>query len=235
MDRYFPFHALGYRCNPFGVLTDEEWAVVAVLPSPVASALDRGFVHLQILGDKGHGKTTTLLALAARFSAQGKRAGYEYIRDGQPRSRVPLGALDVALIDEVQKLGRGQRARLARAARGRAGKLALVLSSHEDLASLFARFGLSVTTIVYDDGTPEHLRNVIERRLEYFALDPAAGAARATLAPEALDALYAVYHGDLRGAERCLYEVFQRLRGVEPVTAAHVRECATIAPTTAEA
>ena len=32
---WFPFHSLGFRCNPFRVLTDEEWAEVAVLPEEV--------------------------------------------------------------------------------------------------------------------------------------------------------------------------------------------------------
>ena len=28
-NRYFPFHALGLQCNPFRVLTNEEWAEIA--------------------------------------------------------------------------------------------------------------------------------------------------------------------------------------------------------------
>src|SRR5262245_45267305 len=45
---FFPFHAIGFQCNPFRALTDEEWAAVAVLPADLQEALARGFDHLQI-------------------------------------------------------------------------------------------------------------------------------------------------------------------------------------------
>src|SRR3990172_8894817 len=68
---YFPFHALGFRCNPFRAVTDDEWVDIAILPEPVAEIAAKGFVNLQVLGEKGYGITTTLLAQAAQFKREG--------------------------------------------------------------------------------------------------------------------------------------------------------------------
>ena len=71
---YFPFHALGYQGNPFRAVTDDEWVALAILPDSIETVVNHP--HLQILGDKGHGKTTTLLALAARFQKQNQVVAY---------------------------------------------------------------------------------------------------------------------------------------------------------------
>src|SRR4051812_44035267 len=99
--RYFPFHAIGLRCNPFRALVDEEWAEVAVLPELMRAVLVGGFVHLQILGAIGHGKTTTLLGLLAHFTRAERRVDYEYLPDGQRHFRADIDNLDVFLLDEA--------------------------------------------------------------------------------------------------------------------------------------
>lgn len=204
-DPYFPFRALGLRANPFRALTDDEWADVVVLP-PAAEAAVHSAIHLQVLGEMGRGKTSTLLGLAARLRRAGQRAAYEYLPLGQRAFRAPLAGLDVFLLDEAQRLRSGERRRLLAAA---AGGLRLVVGSHEDLSPLFARRGLAVVTVQLGAPDYEHLERVLRRRLDYFALDPARPAI--SLAPAAVAALHAAYGSDLRAIERCLYEVFQSL------------------------
>ncbi len=230
---YFPFHALGFQCNPFRVLTDDEWADIAVLPDAVELVVTPGFVHLQVLGALGHGKTTTLLGLAARFRREGKRVAYEYLPEGQSQFHTGLSGLDVFLLDETQRLSRSERDRLLSAAPTlpkvsnlREG-LQLVVSSHDDLALLFAKRGLSLTTAHLDKAaSPDHLSAVLERRLSYFALDK--NAPGVTLTSDAVRYLHEAFGGNLRAMQYFLYEVFQRIKSRGAITADYLRAEAAI-------
>src|SRR5207248_5460657 len=126
-DPYFPFHALGYRSNPFRALSDEEWADIVVLPEAVL-AVAAGPNHLQILGELGHGKTSALLGLAQQLRRAGRRVAYEYLPIGHYVFTSQLTGLDVFLLDEVQRLRTAERRRLLAAAKG---GLRLMLGSHE--------------------------------------------------------------------------------------------------------
>ncbi|MBI3243991.1 MAG: ATP-binding protein [Chloroflexi bacterium] len=224
---YFPFHALGFRCNPFRVVTDDEWAEIAVLSGAVESAVAAGFVHLQVLGALGHGKTTTLLGLAARFRQDGKRVVYEYLPEGQTQFHASLSGLEVFLLDEAQRLNRGERDRLLSAAQQARGGLTLVMSSHDDLAPLFAKRGLSLTTAHLDKAaSPDHLSAVLEQRLSYFALDN--NAPGVILTPDAARYLHETFGGNLRAMQYFLYEVFQRLKSKGAITADYLRTQAAI-------
>src|SRR5262249_26539331 len=111
---YFPFHALGFRSNPFRALTDEEWAEIVVLPPELAAAAAEAEArggHLQILGDRGRGKTSALLGLAAAQRQAGKRAAYEYLPEGRDSFRTALAGLDVFLLDEAQRLNGAEQRR----------------------------------------------------------------------------------------------------------------------------
>src|SRR5512137_497992 len=77
VNTYFPFHALGLQCNPFRALTDEEWGDIALLPEELLTL--EPTAHVQILGERGHGKTSLLMGLAAMGRQQHKKAAYEYL------------------------------------------------------------------------------------------------------------------------------------------------------------
>ncbi|MBM4425097.1 MAG: hypothetical protein FJ030_17245 [Chloroflexi bacterium] len=210
---YFPFHTLGLRCNPFRALTDDEWAQVAVLPDAVRGAAATGFDHLQILGPLGHGKTTALLALTARFRNEGARAAYEYLAEGETRFTADLRELDLFALDEAWRLDESERARLfSLISKG----LRLVVSSHDDLSPTFARRGLSLTTVRLGPPGLDHLSTVLNRRLAFFALDPNAPGLAFT--PDAARHLRERFGGNLRAAEYFLYEVFQGLMEREEIT-----------------
>jgi hypothetical protein len=230
---YFPFHALGFQCNPFRVLADDEWADIAVLPGAVESAVTAGFVHLQVLGALGRGKTTTLLGLAARFRREGNRVAYEYLPEGQSQFHTSLSGLEAFLLDETQRLNQSERDRLLSAAqtlpkvRNLREGLQLVVSSHDDLAPLFAKRGLPLTTVHLEETAAlDHLGAVLERRLSYFALDK--NAPGVTLTPDAVRYLHETFGGNLRAMQYFLYEVFQRLKGKGAISADYLRAEAAI-------
>jgi hypothetical protein len=60
---YFPFRAIGYACNPFRALSLDEEATLAVLSPAVIAAFQGSADHVQILGEKGRGKSATLHGL----------------------------------------------------------------------------------------------------------------------------------------------------------------------------
>ncbi|MBI5303729.1 MAG: hypothetical protein HY868_16455 [Chloroflexi bacterium] len=215
-NRYFPFHALGLQCNPFRALTDDEWADIAVLPDAFIATIERDNAHVQILGARGFGKTTMLLALAARFKRAGKRVAYEYRAEGQSRFTTDADSLDVFLLDEAQRLGSRERNRLL----GAASHTRLVLGTHTDFTREFARHGLPLTALRLEPATAAHLAAILQTRLDYFAR----GESRAiTFTPDAIQFLSQRFGGDLRALDHFLYDVFQRLERAEPITAERLR------------
>ena len=221
-DGFLRIHRLGFRCNPYRTLADDEWVEVAVLPEEVSRVLRVGGAHLQVLGAAGRGKSTTLRALAARLGDEGRRTRYEYLPEGQSSFTSEMRGLELFCLDEAQRLAPGERSRLMAGARD----LRLVLGSHEDLTGLFQRAELSLATACLDRASDAHFRAVLERRLEYFALP---GAARVSFTPGAMQRLWERFGSDLRSAERLLYELFQRLEEAEPITPEMVERCGAVA------
>lgn len=216
---HFPHAALGYRCNPYRTLTDEEWETVFVPPPGLEALLEHHGAHLQILGEAGRGKSTALRGLTAQFRDAGLRAAYEYLPEGQRAFRTDPQALDVFLLDEVQRLTYWQRRRLLTAA---ARGVRLILGSHEDLTTLFRRCGLALCTISLDTGAEEHARAVLRHRLEFFELE---GAARAELTEEGLAWLWRRYGTDYRSVETLLYHLFEDLTEPRPITPPELERC----------
>ena len=216
-DPYFPFHALGFHSNPFRALDDDEWAAIVLLPPALAEAAARGG-HLQVLGERGRGKTSALLGLAAQWRSAGQRAAYEYLPEGRDGFKTVLAGLEVFLLDEAQRLRGGERRRLLRAA---AGGLRLVLGSHDDLTPLFARAGLPLASVRLEAGDTAHLAALLARRLDYSALQP--GQPGVTFEAGAVAFLASIFGSDLRAMERFLYEVFQDLEAPGTLTAEELR------------
>lgn len=212
--RLFPFNALGLERNPFGALTDEEWVTAAVLPPSVEAARAAGFEHMQVIGQRGRGKSTILRALVAFFEEQGERVAYERLPQGQARFYTDLHTLDRFALDEAQRLGWRARRDLQQAARG---GLRLILGSHTSHHWSFARQRLPLLTIrLHDDCSPAHLAAVLDRRLALCARD---GGPLVSVTPDAIEWLWQRFGSDLRGVEFFLYEVFQALDSPGPLTA----------------
>jgi len=230
---FFHFPHIGYSRNPFGALTDEEWAAIAVLPPVIERFLEDGFDHLQILGPMGIGKSTTLLALQAWFTEIPHRRGetgarpqyahppnsivYEYLPEGQRHFVTDTNNLDLFLLDEAQRLNWWQRRKLMKAA----SHLQLIISSHEDLTPLFAKKGLNLTGVDLSGEMDEGwITAVIHKRLSYFAIP---NQPHAILTPAAITDLVETFGQNLRQMEYFLYEVWQQLDSTEPVDVTQLR------------
>lgn len=222
--RPFPFHALGYRRNPFGSLTEAEWTAVGVLPPPIVAALETER-HLQLLGPKGSGKTSALLTGAVRLREEGKTVAFAHLAQGERRYQIDLDGADVFCLDEAQRLA--WWARLWLLGRVRWGKrpLRLIISSHRDLSPAFHRWGLPLASFSLPALVDAaHWQAVIKRRLHYFSR-PQFGKTPVTPTPDAINWLYEQFGADLRAGEWFLYEVWQQLGQMEtpPQTLTAVR------------
>jgi hypothetical protein len=207
--RYFPFQRIGLRSNPFRTLTDAEWMQVAVLPACIDKLLPDGFLHLQVLGDAGRGKTTTLLALKHRLEKEGKTTAYEYISPGQSDFATQPDGLTVFILDEAQRLHRrAMRRLLASAERKQAVRSRLIFSSHRDLSPSFRRRNIPLNTCRLGCLTPAFLKQILAQRLGYFCLGEKT---KVRFTEESVIALIGRFGSDVRAMERHLYEVFQTL------------------------
>ncbi len=216
---FFFHHQLGFRRNPFGALVDEEWAAIAVLPDAIEELLPAAFTHLQLLGAKGCGKTTSLLKLADYFSEtdQHLRIQYEYLAEGERRMHSDTAVSDLFFLDEAQRLNRRARRQLLTSIASRADQFRLVFSSHKDLSPHFARKGISLHTIHLEKTvTLAQYKKMLRHRLEYFALPDKKGI---TIAPDAVQFLYDTFFPNFRAAEYFLYDVWQRQTAVCELTA----------------
>jgi chromosomal replication initiation ATPase DnaA len=230
--RYFPFRSMGFRCNPFRALTREEWSEVAILPPQIDEILSRDFTHLQVIGEQGAGKTTTLFALKRHFSNQGQRVQYRYLPPGEKRFRGDLRATDILLLDEMQRLSKIHRTRLIKVIASQNGEgVRLIFSTHEDLTTLFERHNRPLETKSLERHEKAFVRQVIERRLQFFALDEQP---EVRFSESAFRFLVETFGSDLRSREDLLYDVFQQ-RGFEgEITDETLRQAMTRDPSTPE-
>jgi hypothetical protein len=215
---YFPFHDLGFRANPFRALEDDEWSDIVVLTNSAIQAADDGG-HVQVLGERGHGKTSTLLGLQAHLRGSGHAASYEYLPELQNVFHSKLDGVDVFLLDEAQRLNTTERARLLYEAK--AG-CRLILGSHEDLTGLFTVAGMPLATLLPETAGRAHLEAVLARRLTFFALSPEAAAI--TLDDTAIAYLAQTFGGNLRAMQWFLYEVFQSVTRPGAISADQLRQ-----------
>ncbi len=196
--------ARNLRWNPFGEATLEDRKCLALLrvsPPPAQT-------HLQIMGDAGHGKTSSLLALLGVIEG----ARYVYVPDPTRPESPPLGRLRTwlgamaattpLLIDEAQRWP-ALALWLLSWRRG-----TTVLATHDDLRDRWHRRLETVQLVFVDD---ESLEQIIEGRLRWARRTPTAPVPR--LAVGALRALRARHGACIRAIEDELYRLYQRHDG----------------------
>lgn len=216
---YFFHHKLGYEKNPFGALTREEWTAVSFLPPVLEEMLAEPFVHLQLLGQKGCGKTSTLLHLMTRFDAQTTRLAYEYIPEGTSQFKTDLSACDIFFLDEAQRLKWWQRRRWLNFGH----RCRFIFSSHRDFTAVFHKKNLPLQTINIEELiTPAYYQQWLDQRLACFALPHVP---QAQFDAQAVHYLCAVFGSSIREAEYFLYNVWQNLTGPQIITEQHLRDC----------
>ncbi len=185
-----PYAHLNLRFNPFREATRDERAALAVVDIeelvPWLAAPRRA---VQFVAPHGHGKSTHLIALHARFPG----APFIKIFEGD-RAETP--DVPLVFIDEIELI------RDRRTLWRRPGSFAF--GSHRDLGAELR--GLDVRTIVLSE---PRLREIVERRLEWARRGPGP-IPRVT--DRTLATLTARHGGDVRAIEAELYDVVQRMR-----------------------
>lgn len=199
-----PFSHLNLRRNPFGELTVHERTALAVVETSAAVLhLSRSRSVVQIVGEKGHGKTTHLLALATHFAS----ASYVHIPEGE-RIVIPTTGEPI-LIDEAQRLTLMQRWQVFRSSHR------LILGTHTDFESDLRRAGRSVLTIAADEFTNAlRVHTLLNARVH--------SARRAdgpvpSITMQTASQLFTQYGSNIRSIEHSLYHTFQQLRKIQDV------------------
>jgi hypothetical protein len=203
-----PFIHLNLRRNPFGDFDAEARTQLANVE--LGSALEHlrtssqsRVSALQIIGQKGYGKTTHLLSIATHFPA----AVYIHIPEGEhvviPAAGEPL------LIDEAQRLTLWQRFRVFRSRR------TLVLGTHRDFTQHLKWAGRAVLTLdAARHTTPERIEQILNDRIR--SVRRSSGSIPVVTSATA-QKLFALYGHDLRRIQHHLYDVFQNLGSIQDV------------------
>jgi hypothetical protein len=192
-----PYARFNLRRNPFGELTRQERAELAVVDmAPWLELLGQPDAAIQFLGPRGNGKTTHLLALERSLPS----ATYVYLPEDEPLPPIPDQR--PLLIDEAQRLTASQRRRAFRVG----GPLAL--GTHDDLNADLRRYGFTrvITVDVARTHSPHHLADLLNRRIEASRLGNAS-------VPR-VDLTHAVtllrnWGTNIRQIEQHLYDQFQ--------------------------
>jgi hypothetical protein len=196
-----PFAHLNLCRNPFGELTPEERVDLAVVDAEAYAAhLRQPRCAVQFVGRCGTGKSTHLLAIAARLP----ECRYVRLDRGEP---VTEGA--VLILDEIGWLSRRARQRVF------SRPSSFAIGSHHDLSEELRAAGLAVQTVPLGGITVGRLRAIVDRRIENCRRDPGPIPA---IGDGALECLVRRHRDDIRAMESDLYDAFQQLRCVgDPV------------------
>lgn len=194
-----PFLSLNLRRNPFGELTPAERTELGIVDcSEAIQHLSQERAAVQIVGEKGFGKTTHLLLLATHLIGN----VYIHIPECQRAMIPPMG--EPLLIDEAQRLTVMQRWQTFRSDRR------LVLGTHTNFEVQLRRAGRRVLTIAADRFTnASHVHKVLNARIE-FVRRVAGPIPSITIKTAA--ALCRQFGSDIRSMEHAMYHKFQQLR-----------------------
>jgi len=198
-----PFAHLNLRWNPFRELPLDDWAAVAeVDTAPYVAELTDPKSALQFVGEKGHGKTTHLLAIRSRFESP----GYVHIPEGERRD-IPIGS--PLFIDEAQRLTIRQRHHVFRS------PIPLVLGTHRDFESALRRAGRKVLTIdVATETTPERVHRLLNSRIAAARRHPGDVP---DISLDTADRLLKEHGPNLRAIIHSLYDTFQQLGTIDQI------------------
>jgi hypothetical protein len=196
IEHWLPWARCNLRRNPFGELTPDERAEVAVVDvDRMVRHVARPRSAVQLIGDCGRGKTTRMLALWK----QNHTASYVYLPEDGPCPAIPDG--NPLLIDEAQRLPKAALRQISGTG------VPLVLATHHDLSRQLRRFAYTVHTERIGDGnTPELIQRLLNRRIEASRLQqgplPVLSLAEARR-------LVARFGSNIRAIESFLYELVQ--------------------------
>lgn len=195
---WLPWASLNLHRNPFGELTPEERAELAVVDvDHLIEMLRQPMCAVQFIGQCGRGKTTRMLKLRSQL----RESSYTYIPERPPCP--PIGAGNPVLIDEAQRLSRAARHRVF------ASGCSLILATHRDLSRILRKYGYRIYTEHIGEGnSPQLVLELLNRRIEASRLR-CGSIPQLSLADAEM--LVAEFGSDIRSMENELYAQFQRI------------------------
>ncbi len=217
------FERLGLNSNPFRTLSRTEWGEIAFLTPEIQRLVEQENTHLQLLGNLGRGKTTTLLGIGALLEEQSQSVIYEYLAIGQRRFKTNLATQhpDVFLLDEAQRLWHYEKWRLLQSVQ-KYTQMRLIFSSHVDLSGWFKQRNLPLVPYHVDHLPTVSLGELLNKRLEYFLT---AKSSPLNFTDDAMAYLEKTFGSNRRQMEQFLYEVFELMIEPKPITSAFLIEC----------
>jgi hypothetical protein len=192
------FQQLNLRWNPFGAPEPEDIPRLAVVEvESFVPRLRRPGFAVQYLGEAGRGKSTHLMALHEYFPDM------PYLRfpENTKPPRIPYAA--ILFLDETQRLPSRLRRRIF------AHQASFVIGTHEDHSAELAQAGLKAVSVRLQGMTPEHLAQIVERRIEWARRGPGP---LPSISTGTLTRLIDEYGDDLASILKRLYEEFQTLK-----------------------
>lgn len=195
-EHWLPWARCNLRRNPFGELTPDERAELAVVDvDGLRRRVDQAHCAVQLIGQCGRGKTTRMLALLKQIGT----ASYVYLPEDGPCPAIPAG--QPLLIDEAQRLPRPTLRQIFETG------VPLVLSTHRDLGRQLRRFRYTVHTEQIGEGnTAELVHQLLNRRIEAARLQH--GLLPVLTISQARQ-LVTRFGTDIRAIENYLYELVQ--------------------------
>lgn len=193
---WLPWASCNLRRNPFGELTCEERAELAVVDvDRLVDLTSEPYCAVQLIGDCGRGKTSRLLAIRHRLP----ESSYVYLPEHGPCPAIAEG--HPLLIDEAQRLPEAARRPVFSTG------LPLVLATHRRLDRTLRRFGYHVhTDWIGEDNTAELLQRLLNRRIRASRLQDGP---IPVVSIDVADRLVKRFGSDIRGIEQFLYERVQ--------------------------
>ena len=195
-----PFSHLNLRRNPFGEFTQTERIDVAVVDIQAFTRhLQEPNCVVQLVGEKGYGKTTHLLSLRSEFGT----SGYVHIAEGT-RGQIPSGS--PIMIDEAQRLTFRQRWKLFRQ------HVPLVLGTHRDFCIELRAAGRRVVTVHVQEATSvDRVHCLLNARIEHVRRG---SGAIPQVTRETSAALLEKHGPNIRSILHELFEVTQKMSSI---------------------
>jgi hypothetical protein len=193
-----PYRKWNLRRNPFGELTLQERAELAIvdeLDTWLARLRDPR-VALQLVGGAGFGKSTRLLALHRHMAG----STFVYYPEDGTRPELPSGR--PLIVDEAQRMGWWNERKMLR------GPGPIILATHVSMEQKLARAGWSLILVDLDQRlTTATLVRILNRRIEASRFDAAQSV---PLIEETSAKMLLERYGDnVRSIEEYLYDLLQ--------------------------
>lgn len=191
------FQQLNLRWNPFSEPEPEDIPRLAVVEvESFVERLKRPGFAVQYLGEAGRGKSTHLMALHEYFPDM------PYQRFPENTKVPPIPHAAVLFLDETQRLPPRLRQQIF------ARRVSFAIGTHEDHSAELAGAGVETVSIRLQGLAPEHLAQIVQRRIEWARRGPGP---LPGVSAETIARLIEQHGDDLASILGCLYGQFQAL------------------------